>query len=624
MKEEQKKKNPYSKTYGLVRNLIYLFKKTKKYNPIALVIMFFGCIAGALSGLFASFINKLVIDLLEVQTKSGTSEIMPLIKLLSFIAIAELVIVCTATVCNSRYGSQIRCVRLHIISEHITKVLSMDYEILETPDVLDFSKKAQEAVQNRWEGMEGMLHNSYAFMQRFLTMAITFTGVLVLDVRLILVIAVLSTIQFFRYRYISKKDKREVWDTLSPFWRKIEYMEQTTQDFEYAKDIRLFGMKKWLLKKQKGVFDETSKRHKHSCDLWMASEVVANIISMLTIGAIYAVLIYAVLGSDMSIGNFTLFLGLATSFSSSLAEVLINVGTLGQCSMKVDDFRSFMDLELGEKKEDKIPLPKAKEYTFEFKNVCFKYRGADTYALKNLNLTLKAGTRLAVVGLNGAGKTTFIKLLLRLYDVTEGEILLNGVNIKNYSKEDYYTLFSPVFQNVEMFAFPMSQNVSMDTSSSTDIQKATDCIYKADLGEKLEALPNGINTEILKVLSDEGIDLSGGQKQKLALARALYKDAPVVVLDEPTAALDPIAEYKLYKSFDKIIGKKSAVYISHRLSSTRFCDAIAMFKDGVMVEYGRHEELLSKNGPYSQMFEIQAQYYKDENASETEQEAINV
>ena len=216
-----------------------------------------------------------------------------------------------------------------------------------------------------------------------------------------------------------------------------------------------------------------------------------------------------------------------------------------------------------------------------------------------------------MVGLNGAGKTTFIKLLLRLYDVTEGEILLNGIDIRRFKREEYYRLFAPVFQNVELFAFPMAENVSMKRPEDTDKARAEDCLIKAGMQEKLESLAKGVDTEVLKVLHDDGIDLSGGEKQKLALAKALYKNAPVMVLDEPTAALDALAEYELYKNFDEIIGNKSAVYISHRLSSTRFCDSIAMFKAGELVEYGTHEELLKQNGAYAEMYEIQAQYYKE-------------
>ena len=193
------------------------------------------------------------------------------------------------------------------------------------------------------------------------------------------------------------------------------------------------------------------------------------------------------------------------------------------------------------------------------------------------------------MGLNGAGKSTFIKLLLRLYEPTEGEILLNGVNIREYNKRSYYRIFAPVFQEVELFAFPLAENVSMQSPKKTDKALAEKCLVDAGFGEKLAELPRGVDTEILKIIHDDGVDLSGGEKQKLALARALYKGAPVVVLDEPTAALDAIAESKLYNDFDNLTGGKTAVYISHRLSSTQFCNNVAMFKDGEMCEYGTQD-----------------------------------
>ena len=202
--------------------------------------------------------------------------------------------------------------------------------------------------------------------------------------------------------------------------------------------------------------------------------------------------------------------------------------------------------------------------------------------------------------------------MLRLYEPTEGEILLNGVNIKEYSKRSYYRAFAPVFQDVELFAFPLAENVSMQLPENTDIKKAEKCLIDAGMEEKLGELPAGVSTEILKIIHDDGVDLSGGEKQKLALARALYKDAPVVVLDEPTAALDALAESRLYNDFDKLIGGKTAVYISHRLSSTQFCRNVAVFKEGRLAEYGTHEELMEKDGTYAEMFRIQAQYYVEE------------
>jgi len=216
------------------------------------------------------------------------------------------------------------------------------------------------------------------------------------------------------------------------------------------------------------------------------------------------------------------------------------------------------------------------------------------------------------VGLNGAGKSTFIKLLLRLYEPTQGEIYLNGVDVRTYNKHDYYRVFAPVFQQVQLFAFPLSENVSMQAPEETDEGQAAECLKAAGLTDKLKELPDGIHTQVLKIIYDDGVDFSGGEKQKLALARALYKNAPVVILDEPTAALDALAESRLYEEFDRLIGGKTAVYISHRLSSTQFCNHVAMFAGGRLAEYGTHESLLRQGGEYAKMFRIQAQYYVEE------------
>ena len=208
-----------------------------------------------------------------------------------------------------------------------------------------------------------------------------------------------------------------------------------------------------------------------------------------------------------------------------------------------------------------------------------------------------------------------IKLLLRLYEPTEGVITLNGTDIRKFKREDYYKLFAPVFQNVEIFAFPVSENVSMRSEGDTNRDRAERCLREAGLENKLAEMKHGLDTALTNIVEDDGIDLSGGEKQKLALARALYKNADIVVLDEPTSALDAIAEQQLYERFDRMIGRKSAVYISHRLASTRFCDRIAMFKEGRMIEYGTYDELMQKDGEYAKMFNLQAKYYKENEES---------
>lgn len=473
-------------------------------------------------------------------------------------------------------------------------------------------EKAANATGGNDIGIEGMMHSIHDIGVDLVVLIVTLTTIIVLDWRLIAALAVIAVLQFLFFRHTVKKDRKEVWNTMGGTWRQINYMEQTTRSFDYAKDIRLFGMKNWLLDKQKEIVYGKQKKMLHSRNLWMVNSLVAHMLQIVMMAMIYYVFIAAFLQESITIGDFTLYTGLAVSFSGALNGILNAIGTLKERSMQTDDFRSFVDIPEDDETEC-VDIPKTDKYTFEFKNVSFQYKGQEGYALKNLNLTLEAGKRLAVVGLNGAGKTTFIKLLLRLYDVTEGEILMNGTNIKKFRRREYYELFSPVFQNVEIFAFPMSENVSMKRPEDTDKALCEKCLIQGGLKEKLNSLENGVDTQLLKVVYDDGVDLSGGEKQKLALARALYKNSPIIVLDEPTAALDALAEYNLYKSFDEIIGDKTAVYISHRLSSTRFCDNIAMFKAGEMVEQGTHEELLEKGGAYAEMFEIQAQYYKDEN-----------
>lgn len=614
-KNKKEEENKLHTEYGIAKNTFYMLKKVKEYRPLLLALMGIGVFSHSLMNYLWTFIGKFILDILERQSGTGSSDITPLLHTLVWVAVVELVSTGLNVLTDNRCWLYMVEVRLRMITERVAKVLSMNYQTLEQPDILDMHSKASQAAGGNSEGLEGMLHKIYDMGANVITFIVTLITISVLDIRLIVILAVISFVQFLFFRYTVKKDKKNVWDKMAPVWRKLEYMQYTTQNFDSAKDIRLFGMKKWLSGKQHEIISEKQDKMLYSKNLWIYNSIFAHSMLVLSTAAVYGILIFTVLGTDMSIGDFTLYVGLSTAFTSALTNVLKDLGGFKSDSLKVDDFRSFVDLE-SDNEEDCIPIPKTDKYKFEFKNVSYQYKGQEGYALKNMSLTLEAGKKMAVVGLNGAGKTTFIKLLLRLYDPTEGVILLNGTDIRKFRRKEYYELFSPVFQNVEIFAFPMAENISMKKTEETNRELSRECAERAGLKEKLDTLEKGVDTELLKVIHDDGIDLSGGEKQKLALARALYKNAPVIVLDEPTAALDALAEYRLYKSFDEIIGNKSAVYISHRLSSTRFCDSIAMFKAGELVEQGTHEELLAKGGAYAKMFEIQAQYYKDENNNE--------
>ena len=607
--EKKEEKDELHKDYGVVSNCIYILKRFRKYRPSLIFFIITGAAAAASMSYIWSFIGKLVIDM--IQASAGGGDIMPLVRLVAATTAAELFIMWLSTVSTVKTGLGFTYVRLMIIKERIAKTLDMDYEALETPEMLDRLQKAKRATAGDWQGVQGMMTYMQVLFTQIISIIIAIIIMTSFDPLIIFVIAVLSYIQFLYFEHIRKKDKKEMWDAMMPHWRKLEYMENVTTDFSYAKDIRLFGMKKFLAKKQKDVYDEELRHWIKSRQYWIYNSIFSHGISLVRQLIITGWLVYSVIAKDLSIGNFTLYLASAGAFSNAINEVLSALSALRERSAHTDDYRSFMDIP-GDSGKDTIPVPKADKYVFTFENVSFKYKGQEKYALKNLNITVAAGEKLAVVGLNGAGKSTFIKLLLRLYDVTEGRILMNGTDIRRFDRAEYYRLFSPAFQDVTVFAFPMAENVSMSPPDETDKNKAEKCVREAGLGDKMDKLEKGIDTELLKVLYDDGVDLSGGEKQKLALARALYKGSDVIVLDEPTAALDALAEYRLYKSFNGLVGNRTAVYISHRLSSTRFCDRVAMFKDGEMTETGTHEELMAKNGDYAEMFRVQAQYYVED------------
>ncbi len=597
--------------YGLVRNIKFIFGKMWQYQKVLLPLFVIGAITQSVMRFLWSYISKYLVEIVEAQTSLQTKDITPLVQLLIAVAVVEIAAIGGNAIVSNRVFYKMTHLRFLIITEKNDKLLSLNYQTLERLHILDLHQRAENAVGGNTQGVEGMMNKIYQLSALVVTLIVTATTIIVLDPRLILVLTLAMVINYLSQRWSYRDDKKYFWDATSTTRRKMSYMGRCTQDFDYAKDIRLFSLKPWLLKKQRDILDDYQEKYNKGRSVWLRHSFIYSTTSLIASSVMYYILITQVLHENVSIGDYTLYLGICAAFSAALSDFYDNFGQLQFASNMVDDYRTFMDLEL-EKEEDCLDISILGDtYHFEFRDVCFRYEEAEEDTIKNLNLSFPAGQKLAVVGLNGAGKTTFIKLVLRLYDVTSGEILINGYNINQFRRKDYYRLFAPVFQNVELFAFPLAENVSMKEPEETNKDRALECLLRAGMEEKINSLEKGIDTEILKVLYDDGVDLSGGERQKLALARALYKDAPVVVLDEPTAALDALAEYELYQNFDKMLEGKSAIYISHRLSSTRFCDAIAMFKDGRIVEYGTHEELLARGGEYAAMFEVQAQYYEN-------------
>ena len=337
---------------------------------------------------------------------------------------------------------------------------------------------------------------------------------------------------------------------------------------------------------------------------------LSSCVSAFLTGLIYLLVCIKAWAGAFGLGTATQYIGSVTSFFGGFSELMKCIGVMRINSSFLDTVFELLDTP-NTMYQGSLTTEKRSDirYDVEFRDVSFKYPGSEAYALRHVNMKFKVGSRLAVVGMNGSGKTTFIKLLCRLYDPTEGEILLNGINIRKYRYDDYMKIFSVVFQDFQLLALPLGQNVA--ASQTYDAARVLDCLNKAGFGEKLAKMPHGLDTYLYKSVDTEGVDVSGGEAQKIAIARALYKDSPFIILDEPTAALDPIAEAEIYSKFDEIAGDKTAVYISHRLSSCKFCDEIAVFDSGSVIQQGTHSDLLAdESGKYFELWNAQAQYYK--------------
>lgn len=489
--------------------------------------------------------------------------------------------------------------------------MGLDFQLTEDKKALDQLEKAKTGMAWYSGGVYGIAEQVFMFCGNCFKIGGFVTLIVVNAPVLLAVILVYALIGLF---ITNKCNKIELaaYGSLSKLNRLFSYFGWEIVDFRYGKDIRLYQARELMLHKWKTNTDASIGVWRQQGDssypyqmLRSAADVVRQLITYAYVGIL-------AIRKVFSIGIFTQMIATAGALDATLGGLTWNITELIKRCNYAYEYVLFMEY------PEAIPKGTAhvekKQHRIEFRNVAFSYPGTDKKVLAGINITVEPGEHLSIVGLNGAGKTTFIKLLCRLYDPTSGEILLDGKNIKDYDYAEYMEQFAPVFQDFKLFGFTMGENVLLketEFQTPAERQKLDALLKQVELDGMVGKLSKGADTTLFKMFEEDGVEPSGGEQQKLAIARALYKNAPVIILDEPTAALDPIAEYEIYRQFHTLVGDKTAFYISHRLSSCRFCDRIAVFSDGKIAEYGSHDELAAvPGGIYAKMFEAQAQYYR--------------
>ena len=388
------------------------------------------------------------------------------------------------------------------------------------------------------------------------------------------------------------------------------YRNHTIYNYRNGKNIRIYAEQKLIEERYKRAQNTITSLWKKAFVKVMLVTRSFDLIELFITIMLYGFAIFRAVSGAMTAGEVVAFVMYFSRIQYAVLGISDIIASLLSRATMWQQLFDFLDIP-DEKYKGTIPTEKRddNEYEFEFRHVYFKYPDSEDYVLKDVNLKWRIGEKMALVGKNGCGKSTLVKLLCRLYDPTEGEITLNSIDIKKYKYEEYMALFSVVFQDSKLFSFSLAENVAADTEYDAELVES--CVRRAGLSERLDTMENGIETCLYKDFDDKGVEISGGEMQKLCLARAIYKGSPFIVLDEPTAALDPISEHDIYTKFNGIVGTRTAIYISHRLSSCRFCDEITVMDNGRIAERGSHDELLDKGGVYKELWTAQAEYYKD-------------
>jgi len=608
IKNKVKNKIKEKPKYSVWQNSVYVIRlafERMRFTPWILLVQ---SLLTPIIPAVAMFLPVTVVALIL-----GEASVSTLVIAVVAFTVATVVLQTTKSYLSAVSRSQRNSIRHSIIIEDMLRVsFTADYANLEKKAFTDAREKASQAsnesLRHIYNSIESVCANVFGL--------IIYVILLVQVNPILLLLTAVTTVAGFFVRRNANKWRHDNDDEEAGYSKRIRYLTRVGGNTSLAKDIRLFAMYDWLcdvqstyLKMRYGWIKKVEKRH-------YIADVVDCLATFMREGAAYAYLIWLVLFQDLPVDQFVLLFAAIGGFSGWVMGILNEYTALQRHSLQFCRLREFIEFPNTFKREEgeSIAVETGKTHELELRNVSFRYPGADEDTLQNINLKITAGEKLAIVGLNGAGKTTLVKLLCGFYDPTEGEVLLDGKDIRVFNREEYYTLFTAVFQDFNIIPGTIAENVAqLDcTEPDLDMNRVFECLELADILDKINSLPDGVESLLINNVHVEAVELSGGETQKLMLARALYNNAPILILDEPTAALDPIAESRLYSRYNELSSGKTSVYISHRLASTRFCDRILLIEGKEIAESGTHEQLLEAGNSYAKLFELQSKYYQEE------------
>lgn len=609
MYEVKKVKNEEQKTprYTIWENSLYMFHLAWKNRKSVIFLMLGIACLTVIVNLLELFITPILLE--EIELKASLNSLLGwlLFFILSLIIIKGFLVYLKSNTVTGRLA-----LRMILITKLSQKIQKTSYPNLENTKFLEKYEVAMFSTMSNHSATEAFWETSSRIIQSFLGFSLYLALLSNVNVFLAFIVVLTGLISYLFHQKMNRK-AQSYRDEEEKITKELNYIQYKGEELAFAKDIRLFRMAPWL----KEIYQQALIRYRRILSKKERHYSNANLIDVgmnfLRNGLAYAYLVYLSFVNDWLVSDFLLYFLAITGFSQWIQMILVELSQLHRQSLDINHLREFLELEELFLFETGQPLPLDEHQNYEIclNNVSFIYPGAKETTLKGLNICIQTGESVAIVGLNGAGKTTLVKLICGFLDPTEGEVLLNGVNIKEYNRQDYYRHFSAVFQKFSILETSILENITQ-SMETPDMKKVTRNIENSGLENIIAKLPQGINTHLGKLVYEDGMELSGGQTQRLMLARALYKDAPILILDEPTAALDPIAENDIYQKYHELTKNRLAVFISHRLASTRFCQRILYLEAGKIVEEGSHEMLLAQNGQYKRLFDVQRKYYQEE------------